>query len=112
MEREIHALVLENERGVLGDHRPQVLQRLAKSGERDAVLVHPSGGVAALRSVLSGGTEIPAEKPVDFRDWAPADERDRPARGVAYRREQMPEIVVDPHELRPFGDVQKRSVDV
>ena len=62
--------------------------------------------------VTSGCAEIPAEKPVDFRDRAPADERDRPARSVAYRREQMPEIVVDPHEVRAFGDVQKRPVDV
>ena len=112
MEREIHALVLEHERGVFGGHRPQALERPAKSRERDAVLVHPSRGVAALRPVLPGCAEIPAEKPVDFRDRAPADERDRPARSVAYRREQMPEIVVDPHEVRAFGDVQKRPVDV
>src|SRR5256885_2595109 len=84
VDREIHALVLEHERGVFGGHRPQALQRLAKSGERDAVLVHPSRGVAALRPVLPGCAEIPAEKPVDFRDRAPADERDRPARSVAY----------------------------
>jgi len=24
----------------------------------------------------------------------------------------VPEIVVDPHQLRPFGDLQKRPVDV
>src|SRR2546426_5356792 len=62
VEREIHALVLEHERGVFGDQQRKLPARLSKSGERDAVLVHFAGGVAALRSMLSGGAEIPPEK--------------------------------------------------
>src|SRR5216117_428312 len=61
VEREIHALVLEHERGVFGGHRSQPFQRLSKSGKRDAVLVHFASGVAALGAVLAGDAEIPPE---------------------------------------------------
>src|SRR5437899_11164544 len=103
MDRDLHALVLEHERGVFGGHRPQALQRLAKSRERDAVLVHLTRGVAALRSVLSGVAAMPAETPVDFRDRATADEGDRTARSRAYRREEMPETGAAPPRPPPFG---------